>query len=100
MTEPTTPDDEAMERAQKRVKAVKDFWSFLGIYLLVNAIVITVNLLTSSDALWFYWVSLGMGIPLVITAVNALMASWGRASTWEERKLRQYYEQERRRSSP
>lgn len=57
-------DDEAnrYERARKRVREIRGFYSHLAIYLIVNAGLLAINLLTSPFSLWFYWPMLGWGL--------------------------------------
>ncbi|UCF79836.1 MAG: 2TM domain-containing protein, partial [Candidatus Eiseniibacteriota bacterium] len=48
-------DQERYERAKKRVAELKDFYSHLIVYVLVNITLFMVNMLTSPGHLWFYW---------------------------------------------
>ena len=41
------------------------FFFHFSAYVLVNAILIAVNLLTTPDRLWFYWPLLGWGIGIL-----------------------------------
>jgi len=54
-------NDESYERAKKRVKKIKGFYSNLITYLVVNLILLIINLVTSPDKLWFYWVAIFWG---------------------------------------
>jgi hypothetical protein len=82
------------QRAQKRVEAIKGFYIHLGVYLLVNLLLFLINILTSQDDLWFYWVLLGWGIAVVAHAFSVF--GFGRllGSDWEEKKIREIMEEE------
>ena len=45
-------------------EAKRDFLSHLAAYVIVNVFLVFINLLTSPENLWFYWVILGWGIGL------------------------------------
>ena len=52
-------DNELYEQARRRVEAKIGFFTHLGVYLIVNALLIVINLQNSPDSLWFYWPLLG-----------------------------------------
>jgi hypothetical protein len=52
----------AYQEAKKKVEARLGFKVHLTVYLVVNAILITVNLMNSPDNLWFLWPLLGWTI--------------------------------------
>ncbi|MGL4552510.1 MAG: 2TM domain-containing protein [Gemmataceae bacterium] len=59
--------DEATPAAQT-TKAARGFYIHLANYLIVNALLVVINLLTSPDRLWFYWPVLGWGIGIAFHA--------------------------------
>jgi len=69
-----------------------------AIYVIVNFFLLVLNLLTSPSMLWFLWPLLGWGAGLAVHAFLVFGAgrTWGRE--WEERKIRQFMEQERNRN--
>ena len=77
------------ERARKRVEDIKGFYTHLTVYVLVNLGLLTLNLLTSPNELWFYWPLLGWGIGVAAHAVSVFGPGlmWG--PEWEERKIRE-----------
>lgn len=81
--------------AQKRVTEMKKFYEHLAVYLLCNAIVIVVNLMTSPDYLWCIWCVMGWGFPLVLHGLKAFDRSPFFNKKWEERKIRQLMEEEK-----
>lgn len=59
-------DDESLRRtAERRADAKLAFRSHLTIYLVVNAGLAAINLLTSPNYLWFFWPMIGWGVGLV-----------------------------------
>jgi uncharacterized membrane protein len=61
------PDDFA--RAKRAARAKNGFYIHLTTYVAVNALLIGINLATSTQALWFKWPLLGWGIGIFIHAV-------------------------------
>lgn len=45
------------EEAKKRVEAIRGFYLHLVSYLVVNAALVIINLLTDPEYLWFVWLS-------------------------------------------
>ncbi|SEW42946.1 2TM domain-containing protein [Chryseobacterium wanjuense] len=82
----------AYERATRRVKELKGFYGNLTSYCLVIPFLVFLNLLTSPDQLWFYWPMLGWGIGLVAHGIN----TFGIGRNWEEKKIRELMEEERK----
>ena len=60
--------DEARELAYKRVKAKREFTAHLVVYLVVNAFLVAVWLLSGGGYFWPGWVMAGWGIGLVLNA--------------------------------
>ena len=54
----------AYQRAKKKVEARLGFRVHLTVYLFVNAILMTINLINSPEYLWFIWPLMGWGIGL------------------------------------
>lgn len=79
-------DKELYEKARDRIKELKDFYSHLVTYVIVNAILIFINLKFSPGYHWFYWVLLGWGIGLVVHFIDVFGFSKG----WEEKKIKEY----------
>ncbi|MEW5676083.1 2TM domain-containing protein [Flavobacterium enshiense] len=92
-------DREKYETARNRVKEIKEFYSHLLAYVVVNLFLMAVNLLTSPEHLWFFWPMLGWGIGITVHAMKTFnfMPFLGR--DWEERKLKEFMEEEERRKN-
>lgn len=77
------------KQARYRVHQLRSFYNQVTSYLLVNAMLIAINLVTSPDSLWFYWVTIFWGFGLLISALNVYRSSpegrFGQA--WEDRKM-------------
>ena len=82
--------DENYEQAKKRVKELKGFYSNLITYLVVNAVLVIINLVTSPDKLWFYWVAIFWGLGIIFSASNVFLRK-GRflGKEWEEKKIKE-----------
>jgi len=58
-----------LARAKKVVNARIGFYIHLTAYLVVNALLIFINLATSTERLWFQWPLFGWGLGIVAHAV-------------------------------
>jgi hypothetical protein len=68
---PTDLQDEARKQAIKRLKAKRDFKSFLGTAAVVIVVVVAIWALSDSDYFWPIWVILGLGIALFFSGLQA-----------------------------
>jgi hypothetical protein len=89
-------NDAAYQRARQRVAALRGFYIHLTVYLLVNAFLFLINIVTSPGTLWFYWVLFGWGIGLLLHAIGVF--GFGNngwlGKDWEERKVREYMDRD------
>lgn len=83
---PSGPLTEAQARKQARKE--KEFYGHLATYLVVNAIFLTMNLLSDPGNLWFFWPLLGWGIGIVSHATSVFGLP-GLGQSWEERRIRE-----------
>jgi hypothetical protein len=90
-------DTDVRARARKRVEDIKGFYVHVGVYVIVNAALIAINLLSSPDTLWFYWPLLGWGIGLAIHAFTLILEGGILGSDWEERKIDELVQREEHR---
>jgi tellurite resistance protein TehA-like permease len=83
-------NDEKYEEARKRVKELKEFYRSFFTYIAINIILIIINLVTSPDNLWFYWVTIFWGIGIVLHAANVFIFK-GKflGKEWEEKKIKE-----------
>ena len=74
-------NQEAYQEAKKRVKAKIGFYIHLAVYVGVNILLITINLITSSEYLWFKWPLIGWGIGVFFHALGVFVFPGGSAIT-------------------
>jgi hypothetical protein len=72
-------NQEAYQKAKKRVEAKIGFYIHLAVYVGVNILLIIINLLTSSQYLWFKWPLIGWGIGVFFHALGVFVFSGGSA---------------------
>lgn len=87
-------DQERYEQARRRVEARLGFYTHLGVYLVVNTLLIIINLQSSPQHYWFYWPLLGWGIGLAFHALGVFVFFSG--SLLKERMI----EREMRKQKP
>ena len=62
------PNQERLSRATKAVNARLGFFIHLGVFVVVNALLLAINLATSATYLWVKWSLLGWGLGLALHA--------------------------------
>lgn len=82
------------QKAKERVKAIKGFYIHLTVYVVVNLILLSINMIASPDGLWFIWPLMGWGVGVVFHALSAFGFDPGFGADWEERKIRELMEKE------
>jgi hypothetical protein len=70
-------DQEAYEKARKKVEAKIGFYIHLVVYTGVNILLIIINIITSTQYLWFKWPLIGWGIGLFFHAFGVFAFSKG-----------------------
>ena len=78
-----SPESIAYQKAAKRVKDLRDFYSNLISYCLVIPFLIFINLRTSPGYHWFWWPMFGWGLGLILNAIKV----FGVSSKWEEKLI-------------
>ena len=84
-------DDPAYKAAVERAETLQGYYIHLLVYLVVNAGLFFINLVTKGDGggWWFQWVLAGWGIGI---AVHTLVVFAGVFSTsWKDRKAAELY---------
>ncbi|HET9672994.1 MAG TPA: 2TM domain-containing protein [Actinomycetota bacterium] len=86
-----TDIDPAYRAAEKRAEELQGFYTHLLVYLVVNAGLFAINLLTKGGdgGWWFYWPLAGWGIGLVIHALTTFTGVF--SESWKERKAAEIY---------
>ena len=68
-------NQEAYQKAKKRVEAKIGFYIHLAVYVGVNILLIIINLITSSQYLWFKWPLIGWSIGVFFHALGVFVFS-------------------------
>ncbi|WP_294311582.1 2TM domain-containing protein [uncultured Chryseobacterium sp.] len=82
--------NESYERAQKRVKEIKSFYSNLISYCIIIPFLVIINLLTTPENIWFFFPMLGWGIGVAAHGMSVFAIG----KKWEEKKIRQILEKQ------
>ncbi|QDV52840.1 2TM domain-containing protein [Gimesia fumaroli] len=82
--------DKNYEQAKSRVEKKIGFMIHVGVYVVVNAGLITLNLTRSPEKYWFIWPLGGWGIGLAFHAFKAF--SSGSAVNWKEKMIKKEQE--------
>lgn len=89
--------ESAYYKAKKKVDALKKFYSSLIFYILFIGILAAVNYYTNHFSyMWFLWAAFGWGIGLFFHAIKVFRNDSLLGTAWEERKLKQFMEEEDR----
>jgi hypothetical protein len=89
-------NQEAYEKAKKRVEAKIGFYIHLAVYVGVNVLLIIINLSTSPGCLWFKWPLLGWGIGLFFHGMSIFLFSGRRLREAKERMIEEEMKRESR----
>lgn len=86
-------DNNKYVRARKRVEDLKEFYTSLMMYPIVIPFLIFINYKTSWNFQWFWFPMIGWGIGLLFHAYKVYFTDGVLGRNWEERKIRQYMEE-------
>ncbi|MFN4199566.1 MAG: 2TM domain-containing protein, partial [Flavobacterium sp.] len=84
-------ETDAYFRAQKRVNDIKEFYGNLLSYLFVIPFLIFINYRTYWEFQWFWFPLFGWGLGVVFHGFSV----FGYGQSWEERKIREFMEQDK-----
>lgn len=87
-------EEERYFQAKKRVEEIKGFYGNLAAYIAVNTGLMVINLLTSSEHLWFFWPLLGWGVGVAIHGMKVFNYLPFFGKDWEEKKIKEFMEKE------
>ena len=90
--------DDKYIQARKHVEKLKDFYYNLLSYCLVIPFLIFINLRFSPQFHWFWFPMFGWGIGLAFHAMSVYLEGGRFGRNWEERKIREFMEQEERKN--
>ena len=86
---------ERYHKAKKQVEEIKGFYGNLVAYIAVNIVLLIINFRYSPEHLWFFWPMLGWGIGLLFYGLKAFNYLQFLGKNWEERKLKEFMNQEK-----
>lgn len=89
------------QEALKRVRKIKGFYSHLLVYIVVNIMIIVVNIqnLDPGESYFQYknfFTAFFWGIGLVAHGFSVFVPQWFLGSNWEERKIRELMEKDKK----
>jgi uncharacterized protein YybS (DUF2232 family) len=92
---------EQLERARKRVKQIKGFYSHLLVYVVINIMIVVINIqdLEPGESYFqyknfftlFFW-----GIGLAIHGLSVFLPDFIMGQNWEERKIKELMEEDKK----
>ncbi len=85
-----------MHGQKKRMHDIRDFYKHLMIYVIVNAMLLIINFLTSPGTWWFYWITIFWGIGIVWHAFSVFFNKGIFGKEWEEKKIKEIMEKEKK----
>lgn len=94
-TPPAAGDDPAYERARRKVQQIKGLYVHVSVYCVVIAGLFLINFVTGRPW-WFFWPAIGWGVGLAFHAFGVYGTDALFGADWEERKLQELLERERR----
>ncbi|NDI99819.1 Pr2TM family membrane protein [Flavobacterium sp. LaA7.5] len=90
-----TETETSYYKAQKRVEDIKGFYGHLTSYIVVTTGLILLNVITSPQHLWFLYPAMGWGIGLAVHGMSVFNYLPFLGNNWEERKIKEFMEQEK-----
>ena len=82
------------QKAKESVEAIKGFYIHLIVYVVVNLILFSINMIVPPDNLCVFWPLMGWGVGFVLHALSTFGFLPRFGADWEERKIREIMENE------
>ncbi len=87
-------------KARERVEELKKFYGNLTSYIFVIGLLAVINYLTNGwRYMWFLWAAFGWGIGLLFHALKTFRWNPFFSRDWEERKIREFMDEEKKSNS-
>ena len=80
------------QKAKERVEKIKGYYIHLTVYVVVNLMLLSINMIASPDNLWFIWPLMGWGVGVVFHTLSVFGFVPEFGADWEERKIRELME--------
>ena len=91
----TCQNEERYFEAKKQVEEIKGFYGNLTAYVVFNIALLTINLVTTPEHLWFFWPMLGWGIGVIFHGMKVFNYMPFLGVNWEEKKIDELMENEK-----
>jgi hypothetical protein len=100
---PTSPEDAKYYEALKRVKRIKGFYTHALVYLVINLMFVVINYQNLGEGesyfQWHNFITLFFwGIGLLAHGLSVFLSGIILGNDWEERKIKQYMKEEKKRN--
>ncbi|WP_339834214.1 2TM domain-containing protein [uncultured Flavobacterium sp.] len=100
---PTSPEDAKYYEALKRVKRIKGFYTHALVYLVINLMFVIINYQNLGEGeSYFQWhnfiTAFFWGIGLLAHGLSVFLPGMILGNNWEERKIKEYMEEEKKRN--
>lgn len=92
-------EDHKYLKAKQRVAEIKKFYTSLMVYVFFICVLAGLNYYSNELSYpWFLWAAFGWGIGIFFQAIKAFKWSPFIGKNWEERKLKQFMEEEEKKN--
>jgi hypothetical protein len=81
-------DDPRYKEARAYVRKVREFYTHLAVFVIINLFLFLLDLITGSGW-WFFWPLMGWGLGLAIHAYTVFVEQRFLGRAWEERKIQE-----------
>jgi 2TM domain len=96
----TVPEDQdAYRRARRRVREIRGFYLHVAVFVAVNILLHLINFVATPKVYWAFWPLVGWGIGLLAHGLAAYRWMPFLGKDWEERKIRELMDKDRRDAS-
>ena len=97
---PVPDDRNRYEGARRRVRQTRVFYLHCAIFAAVNIVLHIINFVIAPKVYWAFWPLLGWGIGLLAHGLATYRWMPFIGKEWEERKIRELMDKDRRDASP
>lgn len=86
---------ERYQKAKKQVEEIRGFYVHLASFIITIVFLLYINLRYSPEYLWFLWPMLGWGFGLFFHAMKAFNYTPFLGKDWEQKKIKEFMDQEK-----
>jgi hypothetical protein len=83
------------DEARHYVQQLKGLYGHAAAYVIVNALLVAINLMTAPGTFWAIWPILGWGVKLALHAYHVFGPLGPGTSAWEEQAVQRYMQRRR-----